>query len=119
MLKEYQHFKKIYIDTGFTDLRKGIDGLASIVKMEFQLSPYQKDVLFLFCGKRQDRLKALVWEGDGFLLMYKRIEAGRLQWPRTAQEAAGLSYEDFHQLLDGYAILQKSTIRQVNYTEVL
>ena len=60
MLKEYQHFKKIYIATGFTDLRKGIDGLASIVKMEFQLSPYQKDVLFLFCGKRQDRFKALV-----------------------------------------------------------
>ena len=51
--------------------------------------------------------------------MNKRIEAGRLQWPRTAQEVAGLSYEDFHQLLDGYAILQKSTIRQVNYTEVL
>ena len=119
MLKDYRHFKKIYVATGFTDLRKGIDGLASIVKMEFRLSPYQKDVLFLFCGKRQDRFKALVWEGDGFLLMYKRIEAGRLQWPRTSQEAAELRYEDFCQLLDGYAVLQKSTIRQVSYTEVL
>ena len=57
--------------TGFTDLWRGIEGLASIVKFQFNLDPYDKDTLFLFCGRRSDRIKALLWEGDGFLLMYK------------------------------------------------
>ena len=63
----------IYIACGYTDLRRGIDGLASIVQSQFQLDPFQK-MLFLFCGRRQDRIKGLYWEGDGFLLLYKRLE---------------------------------------------
>ncbi len=39
-----------------------------------QLDPYEKDILFLFCDRRSDRIKGLVWEGDGFLLLYKRLE---------------------------------------------
>lgn len=38
------------------------------------MTPFQEGMLFLFCGARQDRLKALCWEGDGFVLLYKRIE---------------------------------------------
>lgn len=47
-------FKKIYLVTGFTDLRRGIDGLATIIRFQFQLDPYDKNTLFLFCGKRSD-----------------------------------------------------------------
>ena len=119
MLRDIKSFRKIYIATGYTDLRKGIDGLSAIVKMEFDLTPFEKDDLFLFCGKKQDRFKALVWEGDGFLLMYKRIEGGRLCWPRTTREAAQLKYEDYRQLLDGCIILQKPSVREVYPTEVL
>ena len=119
VLRDYPGFRKIYIATGFTDLRKGIDGLAAIVQMQFHLSPFQKDVLFLFCGRKQNRFKALVWEGDGFLLLYKRIEAGRIQWPKTMKDVEELDQDDLKQLLDGYAILQKSTIRQVSYTRTL
>jgi transposase len=68
MLRDITGFTKIYIACGRTDLRKGIDGLATLVKEQFRLDPFQKDVLFLFCGTRKDRFKALVWEGDGFLL---------------------------------------------------
>ena len=57
---------------GFTDLRRGINGLANIVRFQFQLDPYDKNTLFLFCGRKCDRIKALLWEGDGFLLMYRR-----------------------------------------------
>ena len=71
MLHELPSIKKIYIACGKTDLRKGIDGLATIVKEHFQLDPFQKNILFLFCGGRMDRFKVLVWEGDGFLLLYK------------------------------------------------
>ena len=121
MLRDYTGFRKIYIATGYTDLRKGIDGLAAIVQMQFQLSPFQPDVLFLFCGRKQNRFKALVWEGDGFLLLYKRIEAGHLQWPRTQSEVCELQEEDLRKLLDGFAILQSSTVRKLEtgYTEVL
>ena len=64
------------------NVRKGIDGLATLVKEQFHLDPFQKEVLFLFCGCRTDRFKVQIREGDGFDgfgLLYKRIEAGRLR----------------------------------------
>lgn len=57
MLNNASGFRKVYIAAGYTDLRRGIDGLASIVKFNFQLDPYEKDILFLFCGRRSDRIK--------------------------------------------------------------
>ena len=83
-----------------------------LVKEQFRLDPFQKDVLFLFCGRKQDRFKGLVWDGDGFLLLYKRIEAGRIQWPRNSNEVSALTLRDYQMLMDGFAILQKSTIRK-------
>lgn len=87
MLNDAVGFEKIFIATGYTDLRRGIDGLASTIKFQFDLDPFQKHVLFLFCGKRTDRIKGLVWEGDGFLLLYKRLNIGGFSWPRTKEEA--------------------------------
>ena len=55
MLSNYVGFKKIYIACARTDIRKGIDGLAEIVKENFRLDPFEKDMLFLFCGSRKDR----------------------------------------------------------------
>ena len=63
MLNDATGFDKIFIATGYTDLRRGIDGLASTIKYQFELDPFQKNILFLFCGKRTDRIKGLVWEG--------------------------------------------------------
>ena len=87
MLNDASGFRRIYLATGYTDLRRGMEGLASIIKFNFQLDPYQKDILFLFCRRRTDRIKGLVWEGDGFLLLYKRLELGAFNWPRTKEEA--------------------------------
>ena len=50
-------FKKIILAVGRTDLRKGIDGLAAMVRLKYGLDPLEKDTLFLFCGTRRDRLK--------------------------------------------------------------
>ena len=52
MLNNANGFKKIYIATGYTDLRRGMEGLAAIIRFQFNLDPYDKDTLFLFCGKR-------------------------------------------------------------------
>ena len=57
MLSEYSG-GKVYIATGYTDLRRGIDGLAAIVQGQFQLDPFE-NALFLFCGRRRDRIKGL------------------------------------------------------------
>lgn len=118
MLSETMNFREIYIACGKSDLRKGIDGLATLVKEKFDLDPFQKDILFLFCGTRQDRFKGLVWEGDGFVLLYKRIEAGRLKWPRNREDAARISMEDLQQLLSGMTILEQSSIREVSCTQI-
>ena len=111
-------FKEVYIACGRTDLRRGIDGLATIVKEQFELDPFQKDVLFLFCGRKQDRFKGLVWDGDGFLLLYKRIEAGRVQWPRNRDDVAALTAEDYRHLMEGFSILQQSSIRKPSCTKI-
>ena len=74
MLKE-ANFESVYIACGYTDLRYGIDGLAATVKEKFELNPFSPHTIF-FCGRKRDRIKALVWEEDSFLLLYKRLEAG-------------------------------------------
>ena len=83
MLNDATGFRHIYLACGYTDLRRGIDGLVSTVKCSFHLNPSEEGSIFLFCGRRADRIKALVYEGDGFLLLYKRLADGRFQWPRS------------------------------------
>ena len=117
MLCDATGFKRIIIACGYTDLRFGIDGLAAVVRHNFNLDPFEKNVLFLFCGRKSNRIKCLVWEGDGFLLLYKRLEDGRFQWPRTQQEAASITEEQLHMLLSGLSIV--STIRIVQPREIL
>lgn len=60
MLSEY-HAEQVFIACGYTDLRQGIDGLAGIVQRKFQLDPFI-GTMFLFCGRRRDRIKALLWK---------------------------------------------------------
>ena len=105
------NFESIYIACGYTDLRYGIDGLATTIKEKFNLTPFSQDSIFLFCGRKNDRIKALVWEGDGFLLLYKRLEAGRFTWPRSEEECQKLTPEQFEWLLKGFSIVPK--IRKV------
>lgn len=119
MLNDATGFSAVYIAPGRTDMRRGIDGLVTIIRQKFRLNPFQERILFLFCGRRSDRIKGLVWEGDGFLLLYKRIEAGRLQWPQTKEDVTSISQEDFRMLMQGFSILQESTIRSPNCTEVV
>ena len=112
MLAEAKGIKRIVLAVGYTDLRRGIDGLAQTIGTKYDLNPFETGVLFLFCGRRTDRIKCLLWEGDGFLLLYKRLEDGHFDWPRTPQEAAELSEEQYHLLMQGLNPL-KPKIRKV------
>ena len=77
--------RNYYIACGYTDLRLGIDGLVAVVTQQYG-SQLSEESLFLFCGRRTDRIKALYWTGDGYLLLYKRLSNGRFQWPRSESE---------------------------------
>ncbi len=111
MLNEGTGFKKIYIAAGYTDLRRGIDGLAAIIKFQYHLEPKDRNTLFLFCGRKSDRIKGLLWEGDGFLLLYKRIETGRFSWPRSASEAKAISEEQLRLLMQGCEVIPRKPVR--------
>ena len=91
MLNDATCFKKIFIVTGYTDLRSGIDRLAYTVRSYLGEDAIEPDTLYLFCGRRTDRIKGLVWENDGYLLLYKRLEAGKFQWPRTESEVRSIT----------------------------
>lgn len=100
-----------YIACGYTDLRCGIDGLAQYVLIKYgrQLT---EDSLFLFCGRRTDRIKALYWCGDGYVLLYKRLANGRFKWPRTEKELRLLDSQSFRWLMEGLDVEQPKAIRK-------
>ena len=93
-------------------MRKSIDGLASIVQQQFKLDLFTNSA-FLFCGRRRNRLKVLLWEGDGFLLLYKRLEDGRFNWPKNEQEVRNLTREQFIWLMQGLSIDQPKAIKKI------
>lgn len=102
---------KYYIACGYTDLRCGIDGLAAVVTQQYG-GNLNEESLFLFCGRRTDRIKALYWSGDGYILLYKRLSNGRFQWPRSEAELRLLDPRSFRWLMEGLRIEQKTAIRK-------
>lgn len=118
MLGDISKAEKIYIATGYTDMRKSIDGLAAIVQQNFELNPFQNS-LFLFCGRRRDRMKVLYWEGDGFVLLYKRLENGSFQWPKDVKAVKCITPQEFRWLLEGLSVLQPKAVKKVDVKTAL
>ena len=110
MLTELLVKQTVYIVTGYTDMCRGIDGLCRIVEGKLKCDPYSADV-FLFCGRNSTKMKALVWDGDGFLLLYKRLDNGKYRWPRNEQEAKRLTEQQIRWLTEGLEIEQKRAIK--------
>lgn len=111
MLGDISKAERIYIATGYTDMRKAIDGLAALVQQNFQLDPFS-NALFLFCGRGASKMKVLYWEGDGFVLLYKRLENGKFKWPRDEQEAREITPQQLRWLLEGLSIEQPKAVKK-------
>ena len=105
MLGDISKAEHIYIACGYTDMRKSIDGLAAIVQQNFKLDPFSNS-LFLFCGRSSTKMKVLYWEGDGFVLLYKRLE--------NKDEVMKITDQQFRWLLEGLKIEQPRTIKKSN-----
>ena len=63
----------IYLHSGFEDFRKSINGLLVIIENELELSPFS-DAVFIFCNKKQDKLKVVYWDKTGFAMWYKVLQ---------------------------------------------
>lgn len=113
MLNDATCFQAVYIVCGYTDLRFGMDRLAAVIETKTGNSPYVPGTLYLFCGRRSDRIKGLVWEGDGWLLLYKRLSESQFQWPRNAEEVRKLTKQQFRWLMEGLTITPKRSVRMV------
>ena len=102
--------ENIYIACGYTDMWESIDGLATLVQQQFRLDPFQP---FLLCDRCRDCIKCLLWEGDGFVLLYKRLENGSFQWPRDEVECKTISGQQFRWLMKELKTEQKLSISTV------
>ena len=91
---------RIWIAAGFTDLRRGFQGLSSIVETVLEQAPFSGHV-FVFRGKRGDLIKLLWFDGDGLCLFQKRLERGRFVWPQAASGTVSLTRAQLSMLLEG------------------
>ena len=106
--------KQVILRCGATDMRKSINGLMTIVESDFSLDPFEP-VAYVFCNRKRDRIKILVWDGDGFWLCFKRLEKGHFRWPSARagsethstegdEQTITLTQEELSVLLNGVKV---------------
>lgn len=110
MLFDPRKIRIFYVACGYTDMRKQIDGLSAIVRLQYG-KEFNEETLFLFCGRKADRIKALYWDGTGYLLLYKRLVNQRFQWPRSETELKQITQQEYRWLMEGLSIYQKRVLK--------
>ncbi len=92
---------KIYLCTGATDMRKGMNGLTMLAE-QILSEQYCNNAMFVFRGKRADRIKTLWWDGQGFCLFYKCLDRGKFMWPNSSEvSSVGITKAQLSMLLEG------------------
>ncbi len=110
---------EVYLCREFCDMRKSINGLSILVEEVLELNPFGAH-LFVFCNKKRDKLKALFWERNGFVLIYKRLEKDRFPWPANFdEEVISLTGRELNWLLDGIDIFSIKPHKELSYQSVL
>ena len=104
----------VFLYADYVDMRKSIDGLAALAEQETELSPFGK-TLFVFCNRQRDKIKLLLWERNGFVLWYKRLEKFRFKWPGSDQPAT-IDGQLLNERLDGFDIRPAQAHPELKYT---
>jgi len=115
MIDVFGNMSQFYIRCGYTDLRKQIDGLVGIIQSQVKM---EEGALFLFCGKRADRIKGLFWDGTGYVLIYKRLTNSHFQWPRNEEDLKRITQQEYRWLMEGLSIYQRKAIRSTEQRPV-
>ena len=119
MIRPSHDHPHVYLCRDVVDMRKSINGLSVLVEGVLSLDPFQPH-LFGFCNRRRDKIKILYWEGNGFVLWYKRLEKGRFFWPReTANDVVTMTGQELNWLLDGYDLSRMKPHQRLSFTTVL
>ena len=98
MIPENQN--RVFLALSSTDMRKAINGLSVSVEQAMDFSPFSGD-LFVFCNRRQNIIKILYWDENGFCLWQKRLEEHRFKWPRLPEQVLAINREQLNWLLAG------------------
>ena len=114
MLGDISAATDVYIITGRTDMRKSINGLCAIIMEQLKEEPNDHSI-YLFCGRRCDRIKVLLREPDGYVLLYKRLDVvkGRYRWPRNSSEVKPITWQQFDWLMSGLEIEQPKALKTI------
>ena len=112
--------RRLFVCAQPVDMRKGMDGLASIVLSQLQQNPSGGDI-FIFLGRRGTSLKALYWDGDGYWLCIKRLAEGRFLVPHVERSdgrptTLEISEAEWHLLLDGIVVRDRVLLRRHHRT---
>lgn len=111
--------KMVYIATGATDLRKGVNGLSILVQEEFELDPFSPSI-FVFCNKNKDKLKALHWDHSGFWLYAYHLQRGKFKWPNDGElNTLKTNLKELKWLIDGYEIRREKRHPEVKQRLVI
>ena len=95
-----QNSINVYLALGSTDMRKAINGLSLLVEQAMGLNPFSGD-LFVFCNRRQNIIKILYWDNNGFALWLKRLEEHRFKWPQRPEHVLTIDRKQLNWLLAG------------------
>jgi len=106
---------RIFLRPGHTDLRKGANGLSTIVQETMKQNPFSGSV-YLFCNSEKKLLKAIYWDKTGFWLSQKRLEKDKYPWPQDATEARELTAGELQMLLAGIDFFKAH--KELHYTRV-
>jgi len=96
---------KVYLVTGYTDMRRAIGGLSVMVQAQVDMDPFSGH-LFVFCNRKQNIVKILYWDVNGFCLWQKKLEKGSFKWPQSKEDVMCLERRQLVWLLDGLDLME-------------
>lgn len=106
---------KVYLALGHTDMRKSINGLSILVSEHMELNPFSGN-LFVFCNRRQNMIKVLYWDRNGFCLWHKRLEKHSFKWPTSQSQIVVIGKRELSWLMDGLSIHQTEAHKPLKYS---
>jgi len=108
---------KVYLALGHTDMRKSINGLSILVSEHMELDSFSGN-LFVFCNRKQNMIKVLYWDRNGFCLWHKRLEKHSFKWPMSSREIMVIGKRELSWLMDGLDIHQEEAHKSLTYSAV-
>ncbi len=116
-LRPSRDLPEIYLYRAPIDFRKQANGLASLIEQGLGCSPFS-GALYAFTNRQRNKIKCLMWEGNGFILYYKALAEEKFKWPSSADELMPLTGEQINWLLDGYDISLLTGHKILHYESV-